>query len=661
MLADGSAKGKADPAFPAHAMPIRAWAEAVWVRRLPLGSLKRMVEFAKNRLRKAKRQWSICYGPAAVFVATCNRLLWKVVDESTVVTDLGRTIHLDLDPPKVVEAEVDEAVRRWRWRRIVKHTGDEGSDIAGRGAFMEPIWRLLRSRQNDDEWNPVLRGSLRSAMANRQYPQCRVKAAGWSTHDRCLFCLNDEIEDSLGCCALLTRSRKIDSEGKAKSSRRDLASEASAEVMARTPKGTQGHRLYECPRLAGSRSKHASKELVEEGKANPGTLDFARAMKQRPHAPTTRRCVDGTFQWDVEPVGGSFEGTVYPDGSIQDGKFTELARGGWGFLVVSKEGKVVAAASGVPPEWITDIGGAEAWAIYQAARFAVPGGCRFISDSLTTVRSLQAGLEACTTVDKKYARVYRLCCEELDTTPAEDLVWMPAHKSRELVGKCRLSDGTLLTETHRDANGRADTLAKAAVEMHRVDSGVVERWQSSFEEATAAAKWIARATHEANNQEAFPFQDSEAASWKSDAAAAERRKAKRLRSERLIIIDRLKMKRQRRAPEQGGHITEKVHGGGRRSRWRCTVCKQKSGWLADFERLKCNGDPKASWAKEAVHPGLRAVGCNRSKLSGMTGLEDEAGDTAMHIPHNPVWSGEIIFCTSCGAYAESKAVKLKGS
>ena len=60
MLADGSAKGKAGPVFPARTMSIRAWAEAVWVRRLPFGSLKRMVEFAKNRLRNAKRQWSIC-------------------------------------------------------------------------------------------------------------------------------------------------------------------------------------------------------------------------------------------------------------------------------------------------------------------------------------------------------------------------------------------------------------------------------------------------------------------------------------------------------------------------------------------------------------------------------------------------------------------------
>lgn len=159
--------------------------------------MRRLIRYAKRRLRKAVRQWSVCCGPAVAFVATCGRLLWQVVDETTIVTDLGRTLDLELDPPKVVEAEVDEAVRRWRWRRIVKSSGTDDAEIAGRGAFMEPIWQLLNSRQNDDEWNPMLRGSFRSALANRQYPQCRVKAAGWSMHDRCFFCLNSLIEDSL--------------------------------------------------------------------------------------------------------------------------------------------------------------------------------------------------------------------------------------------------------------------------------------------------------------------------------------------------------------------------------------------------------------------------------------------------------------------------------
>ena len=100
MLADGSAKGKADPAFPAHSMPIKAWAEAVWSQRMPLVCMRRMIRFAKRKLRRATRKWSVCCGPAAAFIATCNRLLWQVVDETTVITDQGRTIDFELEPPQ---------------------------------------------------------------------------------------------------------------------------------------------------------------------------------------------------------------------------------------------------------------------------------------------------------------------------------------------------------------------------------------------------------------------------------------------------------------------------------------------------------------------------------------------------------------------------------
>ena len=73
ILADGSAKGRAGPAFPAHSMPIGAWAAAIWEQMLPQSALARLVEYAKAKVLKAIRPWSVCYGPAAVFVATCNR------------------------------------------------------------------------------------------------------------------------------------------------------------------------------------------------------------------------------------------------------------------------------------------------------------------------------------------------------------------------------------------------------------------------------------------------------------------------------------------------------------------------------------------------------------------------------------------------------------
>ena len=55
---------------------------------------------------------------------------------------LGKKLDMLLDPPKVIELEVDESARRWRLRRIVVHSAFEE---AGRGAFIEPISWLLRS------------------------------------------------------------------------------------------------------------------------------------------------------------------------------------------------------------------------------------------------------------------------------------------------------------------------------------------------------------------------------------------------------------------------------------------------------------------------------------------------------------------------------------
>ena len=55
--------------------------------------------------------------------------------------------------------------------------------------MMEPITKLLKSKANNEEWNLELRGSLRSAIAGRQYPQARVFAAGWAERNKCLFCL----------------------------------------------------------------------------------------------------------------------------------------------------------------------------------------------------------------------------------------------------------------------------------------------------------------------------------------------------------------------------------------------------------------------------------------------------------------------------------------
>ena len=124
-----------------------------------------------------------------------------VIDAFTVVTDQGRTLHLRLDPPAVVQRECTLAVQRWRWRRVDKLYPQLAANGSGGGASMEPLWQLINSKVNNEQWNPDFRGCLKSAFAGRQYPQTRVMAAGWSDHNRCVSCLST-IVDSEGTNAV---------------------------------------------------------------------------------------------------------------------------------------------------------------------------------------------------------------------------------------------------------------------------------------------------------------------------------------------------------------------------------------------------------------------------------------------------------------------------
>ena len=156
-IADGSAKGQADPAFDAHMLPIGEWANAVWEEWLPERSLERLIHYGSTRLVRAKKIWYGCYGPAAAFIATCKRLRWTVKGASKVVTDEGRELLLNTDSPAVVLREVREAIVRWRWRNIEVLLPKLASGGSGAGAMVAPIWQLIKSTRDDDEWNPKLR------------------------------------------------------------------------------------------------------------------------------------------------------------------------------------------------------------------------------------------------------------------------------------------------------------------------------------------------------------------------------------------------------------------------------------------------------------------------------------------------------------------------
>ena len=74
MIADGSKKGKADPAFEAHTDVIAHWAHAVWNKWLSIHELQTSLADARARMAEASQPWRIVYGPAAALVFTLQRL-----------------------------------------------------------------------------------------------------------------------------------------------------------------------------------------------------------------------------------------------------------------------------------------------------------------------------------------------------------------------------------------------------------------------------------------------------------------------------------------------------------------------------------------------------------------------------------------------------------
>ena len=135
---------------------------------------------------------------------------------------------------------------------------------SGAGALMEPITKLLKSKANDQEWIPALRGSLRSAIAGRQYPQARVYAAGWAEHNKCLFCLQRLAGAHTATARRLRISGKTKQEEVVRRNKVRHKVVATAEQIAQAPVGNLLHRLRKCTSAGMSdlRDKWAPCDIV---------------------------------------------------------------------------------------------------------------------------------------------------------------------------------------------------------------------------------------------------------------------------------------------------------------------------------------------------------------------------------------------------------------
>ena len=202
---------------------------------------------------------------------------------------------------------------------------------------------------------------------------------------------------------------------------------------------------------------------------------------------------EASFHWAVCLVDGFISGTVYTDGSQLDGPTPLLRRCGWVFVAIDEDGEIIASAYGVPPEWIYNIAGSEAWALHEASSRALPGTV-FKVDCKPCVDMVKAGLSVAGQGKRMLARIYRLIFTSIDEHSAENVVWMSAHTSEDEVGKSRLGDVTLLSATDRFGNAEADKLAKKGVEAHRVPRQVRDAVHRQADLQYELAKWLGQVT-----------------------------------------------------------------------------------------------------------------------------------------------------------------------
>ena len=166
---------------------------------------------------------------------------------------------------------------------------------------------------------------------------------------------------------------------------------------------------------------------------------------------------------------------------------------------------------------------------------------------------------------------------------------------------------------------------------------------------TARAKWIARATREASNLPHFPFSDSESSRRAADEAKKKKLEAKAMGGEKSKLLP--KVAAFARSPALGGHTLEDhaVQRRGGKSTdeksgparsitvkaWRCTLCRLTSTKWHSFAPARCPGSAASKWADKAV------TAADNAQTTG-------AG-------HQRMISGDVVWCRTCGCYADALA------
>ena len=114
-----------------------------------------------------------------------------------------------------------------------------------------------------------------------------------------------------------------------------------------------------------------------------------------------------TFEWlwgDHQEL--PEEARWYIDGSMYDNLGASLSRLGFGIVVVSATGHLLAFGRGVPPSWVLDASGAELWAFAVVINMS-PHMPNVTTDCLNIIEAIKRGKGSALAAKSPLARVWK--------------------------------------------------------------------------------------------------------------------------------------------------------------------------------------------------------------------------------------------------------------
>ncbi len=406
--------------------------------------------------------------------------------EQWLATDRGKVFDLLVDPPAAVTAEAKAAVRRWRWKNVARQIphlvpdipditvggpDDAGFDDSGSSDlhldFANVLAKVLKPGYRSKAFEglePRHRSSLISAVSGGQWPQARLYSTRrWTDDKRCQLCL--------GCDGTLEHRQECPA--------------------------TRPHEGWQSPTKRVQdfvQALHPSRRTLLQTR---GLL----SLRVRATPPPER----DTFEWVVyDPNGIDANARWYIDGSMFDGKYGHaFLRTGFAIVVVSQSNDLLAYGFGIPPPWVQDAAGAEAWA-FATTLSSCPDIPPTTTDCRNLLLTLCKGPAAATDAKSPLARTWAMAfnaleCDYCSPEQIHRLEWMPAHKSAAAIGVVRNSNGQRMTAVDWRANRLVDALAKHAAQQHRVQGAVTKKLDVAAEAVEFYAARLGAITFAANH------------------------------------------------------------------------------------------------------------------------------------------------------------------